>query len=149
MLTPDFEETWQRISPDFMADAVREFNGYPEVVLAWGAYLGAAVACLWDRDWNTYKDCDYAFYCGEKGFDYMDEHITEHLLGMPLGSKEAEALASRVRSLAGDAYSYLMHAGLEASSTAAFQAVLATIEVMYTIAAAICLHDLGYKWSQA
>ena len=50
MLTPDFEQTWERLAPGYMADAVREFNGYPEVVLAWAAYLGAAVACLWDRD---------------------------------------------------------------------------------------------------
>ena len=65
MLTPDFEQMWQRLAPDFMADAIREFNGYPEVVLAWSAYLGAAVAWCWDKDWAAYKDMDYAFFCGE------------------------------------------------------------------------------------
>ena len=147
--TPDLDEKWQELAPGFLADAVPEFNGYPEVVLAWAAYLGTAVAWCWDTDWTAYSGKDYKFFCGEKGFDYMDEHITEQLLGMPLGSDAAEALASRMRSLAGDAYSYLLHAGLEAGSTAAFQAVLATIEVLFTLAASIELHTLGYKWSQA
>ena len=39
MLTEDFEQTWEKVSPDFMVDAVREFNDYPEVVLAWAAYI--------------------------------------------------------------------------------------------------------------
>ena len=147
--TPDLDDKWQELAPEFLADAVPEFNGYPEVVLAWAAYLGTAVAWGWDTDWTTYSSKGYPFWRGEKGFDYMDEHITEHLLGMPLGGDDAEALASRMRSLAGDAYSYLLHAGLEAGSTAAFQAVLATVEVLYTIAASIELHTLGYKWSQA
>ncbi len=143
--TPDLDDKWQSMAPEFLADAVPEFNGYPEVVLAWAAYLGTAVAWCWDTDWMQYSSKDYKFFCGEKGFDYMDEHITEHLLGMPLGSKEAETLASRMRSLADEAYSYLMHAGLEAGSTAAFQAVLATIDTLFTLAASIGLHTLGYK----
>ena len=147
--TPDLDDKWQDLAPEFLADAVPEFNAYPEVVLAWAAYLGTAVAYFWDTDWAAYSGKDYKFFCGEKGFDYMDEHITENLLGMPLDSEAAEALASRMRAIAGDAYSYLMHAGLEAGSTNAFQAVLATIEVLYTIAASIELRDLGYKWSQA
>ena len=50
--------------------------------------------------------------------------------------------------MADEAYSYLMHAGFEAGSTAAFQAVLATIDTLFTLAASIELHTLGYKWSQ-
>ena len=147
--SPDLDEKWQALAPEFMADAVPEFNGYPEVVLAWAAYLGCALAWGWDTDWTTYSSKDYAFWRGDKGFDYMDEHITEDILSLPLGGEAAEALASRIRSLAGDAYSFLMHAGLEAGSSAAFQAVLATIEVMYTISASVELRTLGYKWSQA
>ena len=97
MLTPDFEQMWQRLAPDFMADAIREFNGYPEVVLAWSAYLGAAVAWCWDKDWTAYKDMDYAFFCGEKGFDYMDEHITEDILGYKLGARFGEAVNRKMR----------------------------------------------------
>ena len=149
MLTPDFEETWQRISPDFMADAVREFNGYPEVVLAWGAYLGAAVACLWDRDWNTYKDCGYAFYCGEKGFDYMDEHITEDILGLELDSPQAVNLADFFRSKATEAHDLLRHSGIEPGSVDAFNAVSSAIYTMYTLGASHILAKLGYKWTQA
>ena len=148
MLTEDFEETWQRIAPGYMTDAVREFNGYPEVVLAWAAYLGAAVACLWDRDWLSYKDCDYAFYCGEKGFDYMDEHITKDILGLELDSEEALALAAFFRSKATEAYDLLRHSGVEPGSVDAYNAVSGAIATMYTVGASHILAKLGYKWSQ-
>ena len=52
-ISPDMEQMWTRLAPEFLADAVPEFNGYPEVVLAWAAYLGAAVAWGWDRDWEA------------------------------------------------------------------------------------------------
>ena len=149
MLTPDFEETWQRIASGFMADAVREFNGYPEVVLAWAAYLGAAVAYLWDRDWQAYKDRGYAFYCGEKGFDYMDEHITQNILGLELDSPQAVNLADFFRSKATEAHDMMRHSGVEPGSVDAFNAVSAAIYTMYTLGASHILAKLGYKWTQA
>ena len=147
MLTPDFEQMWQRLAPDFMADAIREFNGYPEVVLAWSAYLGAAVAWCWDKDWTAYKDMDYAFFCGEKGFDYMDEHITEDILGYKLGSEEALAMADFFRSKATEAHSLLLHSGVEPGSVDAYNAVVSAIQTMYTVGASHLLAKLGYKWS--
>ncbi|MBQ9583193.1 MAG: hypothetical protein IJR25_02565 [Bacteroidales bacterium] len=149
MLTADFEQTWEKVSPDFMVDAVREFNDYPEVVLAWAAYIGAAVACLWDRDWTRYKDCDYVFYCGEKGFDYMDEHITEHILGLALESPQAVNLANFFRSKATEANSLLRHSGVEAGSVDAFKAFAGALEAMYTLGASHILSQLGYKWQPA
>ncbi|MBP5504472.1 MAG: hypothetical protein J6X89_00030 [Bacteroidales bacterium] len=149
MLTPDFEQTWERIAPGFMPDAVREFNGYPEVVLAWAAYLGAAVACLWDRDWVKYKDCDYAFYCGERGFDYLDEHITEHILELKLDSPQAENLANFFRSKATEAHSMLLHSGVEPGTVEAYNSFTNALEAMYTLGASHILSQLGYKWQQA
>lgn len=45
--TPDITARWEPIALEYSGDAVREFNGYPEVVLAWTAYIGMAVACWW------------------------------------------------------------------------------------------------------
>ena len=149
MLTPDFEQMWQRLVPDFSADALREFNGYPEVSLAWAAYLGAAVACLWDRDWTTYKDCGYAFFCGEKGFDYMDEHITEDILGLKLDSPQAVNLADFFRSKATEAYGMLLHSGVEPGTVDAYNAVMEAFYAMYTLGSGHILAKLGYKWSNA
>ncbi len=148
-ISPDMEQMWTRLAPEFLADAVPEFNGYPEVVLAWAAYLGAAVAWGWDRDWEAFKSKDYAFFRGPQGFDYMDEHITADILAMPLGSDAARFLADALRSLATAAHSSLLHSGIEAGSQDAFKAVLAALETMYSLGAAIQLHRLGYKWSKA
>ena len=147
--TPDLDDKWRQLAPEFLADAIPEFNGYPEAVLAWAAYLGTAVAWGWDTDWEQYSTKDYTFWRGEKGFDCMDEHITEDILGLPLGEDAAVDLAARVGCLGRYAYGFLLHAGLEAGSTDAFQAVLATLEVLYTVAASVELYALGYKWSQA
>lgn len=43
--TPDITARWESIALEYSGDAVHEFNSYPEVVLAWSAYIGMAVAC--------------------------------------------------------------------------------------------------------
>ena len=149
MLTPDFEQMWQRLAPDFTPDAVREFNGYPDVVLAWAAYLGAAVARGWDKDWNHCQKCGYDYFCGPRGFDYMDEHITEDILGYKLGSPEAVALADFFRSKATEAYGMLRHSGVEPGTVEAYHAVMEALYAMYTLGASHMLAKLGYKWTQA
>jgi len=144
--SPDIDEKWRQMAPDFLADAVPEFNGYPEVVLAWAAYLGAAIAYGWDTDWDSFKNREYSFFCGEKGFDYMDEHITEDILGYPLGSEQADELAKTLSYLASAAYSRLQHSGAEGGTADAYQAVISTIDAMFSMGAAIMLRKLGYKY---
>lgn len=147
--SPDIEEKWRSLAPEFLADAVGEFNSYPEVVLAWAAYLGAAVAFGWDADWESYKERGYSFYCGERGFDYMDEHITEDILRYPLGSDDARNLAQAFSFLASAAMNLLRHSGAEAGSTDAYQAVVYTIDAMFSTGAAVMLHRSGYKYETA
>ena len=149
MLTPDFEQMWQRLLPDFSPDAIHEFNGYPEVVLAWAAYLGAAVAWVWDTGWEAGKEQPYSWFCGPRGFDYMDEHITEDILGYKLGSAEAEALAAFFRTKATEAYGLLRHSGVEPGTAEAYNAVMETLYAMYTLGASHILAKLGYKWTTA
>jgi hypothetical protein len=75
--------------------------------------------------------------------------FTADILAMPLESDAARFLADALRSLATAAHSSLLHSGIEAGSQDAFKAVLAALETMYSLGAAIQLHRLGYKWSKA
>ena len=55
----DIDGKWDEFGRDCMIDAVREFNEYPEVVLAWAGYLGMAVACRWGGNWQAHKNDRY------------------------------------------------------------------------------------------
>lgn len=55
----DIDGKWDEFARDYMIDAVREFNEYPEVTLAWSGYLGMAVARHWDISWMEYKHFKY------------------------------------------------------------------------------------------
>ena len=146
--TPDIEGKWTEIAPDYYGDAIPEFNGYPEVVLAWAAYLGEAVAQCWDSDWTSFSGEKYGFLRGARGFDYLDEHITEKFLGYKVGSEEGNAEAEVLRDLATQAYTFLRHDNIEAQSILAYKAVLASIDVMFLVGAAVRLKKLGYKFEK-
>ena len=143
--TPDITARWEPIALEYSGDAVREFNGYPEVVLAWTAYIGMAVACWWDKDWTRYKDQGYSSLVGSRGFDDLDEHITRDILKLPLNSKEAKDIASNLAFLAGEAYSFMMRQGAEPQSVDAFNVFRHTLSAMYRIGAAVELKALRYK----
>lgn len=143
--SPDITVKWETLSAEYAGDAVREFNGYPEVVLAWSAYIGMAVACWWDKDWIRYKDQGYDRLVGERGFDDLDEHVTRDILKIPLASDAARKLASDLAFLAGGAYSFMLHKGVDYQSVEAFNVFRETLSAMYRVGAAIELKRLGYK----
>jgi len=78
--TPDIDEAWVRYAPSFFGDAVREFNKYPEYCLGCAGYLGMAVAFSRDKDWEKHREEPYTSFQGERGFDDMDDHITDNIL---------------------------------------------------------------------
>ena len=143
--TPDITARWEPIALEYSGDAVHEFNSYPEVVLAWTAYIGMAVACWWDKDWTRYKGQGYSSLVGSRGFDDLDEHVTRDILKHPLSSKEASDIAHELAYLAGEAYSFMMRQGVEAQSIEAFQVFRHTLSAMYRIGAALELKALHYK----
>lgn len=143
--SPDIDLRWDSIATEYAGDAVREFNGYPEVVLAWSAYIGMAVACWWDKDWNRYKNQGYSSLVGERGFDDLDEHVTRDILKLPLNSAKAKEVASNLAFLAAGAYSFMMHQGVEFQSVDAFKMFRHTLYAMYRIGASLELKNLGYK----
>lgn len=83
LATPDIDAAWERLAPDYLGDAVREFNGYPEYTLACAGFLGMAVAHLWDTDLPRFRNCTFADFLGPRGFDDMDDFITGTLLQAP------------------------------------------------------------------
>lgn len=145
LASPDIDGRWEWLAPDFIPQAVRDFNSYPEVVLAWSAYLGMAISSDWDLDWERWKDAPYSRYQDERGFDYMDEHITMTLLGFRKDSPELEALNDDMRAISSEALSLLRKSGVEAGTAEAYRAFLIALETMYRFGEAIQLYRLGYK----
>lgn len=140
--SPDIDEAWLRYSPSFYGDAVRNFNGYPEYCLACAGYLGMAVAFLWDKDWARYMDSPYSFFQGERGFDDMDDHITDSVL------KDRKHSVRAMQTVSANAYHFLMKESPEPGTAEAYRLFLATVENMYKIGAAIELCHLGYKFEK-
>ena len=146
----ELNEKWRTSAPSYMADAVPEIAKYPLVAIAWAMYLGMGAATLWDKEWNRYKDVDdlHALMTEPRGFDCMDEYITEILLCLPLGSAEAEKLEDMVRSTAEAAQLLIRKEGIEAQSVMAFHIFARTTKVMFECGVAVQLKRLGYKFEQ-
>ncbi len=144
----DINGKWNDISAEFIQDAVREFNSYPLATLAWSAYIGAAVAKWWDKDWDVNSLRGYSSLLGERGFDDMDEHILQDILFYKLGSADAEHLHSVFNTCASEADALLRRSGAEAGTADAFYVFVRTLRVMYRIGAAIQLTVMGYSFQK-
>lgn len=144
----ELNEKWRSSAPSYMADAVPEIAKYPLVAIAWAMYLGMGAATLWDKEWNRYKDVEdfHALMTEPRGFDCMDEYITEILLCLPLGSAEAEKLEDMVRSTAEAAQLLIRKEGIEAQSVMAFHIFARTTKVMFECGVAVALKRLGYSY---
>ena len=144
----ELNEKWRTSAPSYMADAVPEIGKYPLVAIAWAMYEGMGAAVLWDKEWNRYETTEdfHTMFTGPRGFDCMDEYITEVLLCHPLGSADAEKLEDKIRSTAEAAQTLIRKEGIEAQSVMAFHIFARTVRVMYKVGAALELKRLGYKF---
>ena len=140
--TPDIDGAWLRYAPSYYGDAVLEFNAYPEFSLACAGSLGMAVAFLWDKDWARYGSVDYGYFQGPRGFDDMDDHITDHVL------KERAFSVPAMQSCSAETYHFLMREALEPGTAEAYRMFLACCEVLFKIGAAIALCRLGYTFEK-
>ncbi len=141
--SPDIDGRWTVFAPSYFGDCVKEFNAYPEYVLACAGYLGMAVATLWDEDWTRHADTPYEFFQSERGFDDMDDYINANILKDNKFSVKAMELCSH------SAYHFLMEQRLEPGSTIAYRCFLRTVSLMYRIGAAVQLRHLGYRFQKA
>ena len=148
LATDDIDERWNTLAPEYIADAVKEINDYPTVSVAWAAYLGLATAWGWDSDWTEFSQREYKSFYGEQGFDDMDEHILQNIIGIELQSKEAEDLEAMIRRCAQTAVNIIRHEQVEPQSPTAFYIFTRAAKVMFRIGAAIELKRLGYKFEK-
>lgn len=153
--SPDLDDKWEQLAQPYMGDAIKEIAAYPTVALGWMMYLGMAVAHYWDEDWNIYGRIDglYEYIRNKRGFDCMDEHIRETVLGMNPKEKSTDGMALNeydsteelVRICATMCLTSIRHEQVEPQSPLAFHIYVRSIHALYVIGASIELYRLGYK----
>lgn len=148
LATEDIDERWKEYAPEYMADAVPQVNSFPAAAIAWAGYVGMAVAYRWDTDWENCSTEPYKNLHGEQGFDDMDEHIMQNILGLSLDSEEAHKIEDMMRRCANTAITYIRREDTEAQSTKAFYIFARTTRVLFRVGAAMELHRLGYKFEK-
>ena len=142
----DIDGKWNEFARDYMADAVREFNEYPEASLAWAAFLGAGVARHWDEDWRRHSKDTYQSYYGVRGFDDLDEHVLRDVLGYALDSEKAAALSSMFSRLATMVLTLIRREGFESQSVEAYYVLIRSVKVMFQMGESVELYRLGYSF---
>lgn len=144
----ELNEKWHAAAPSYMADAVPQIAGYPLAAVAWAMYVGMGSALLWDKDWNRHSAVEdwYKMLASPRGFDCLDEYVTESLLAVPLDSDEARKIEDMVRSTAESALAMIRKEHIEAQSAMAFHVFARTVKVMFEVGVAVELRRLGYKY---
>lgn len=145
----DIDERWKEYAPHYMADAMSQLNDYPAAAMAWAAYVGMAVAHRWDEDWVRYHNEPYEQLHGKEGFDDMDEHIVQSILGLSLESEANQKIEELLRSCAQLCITLIRREQIEAQTTKAFYVFARTTRCMFRIGAALELKRLGYKFEKA
>jgi len=141
----DIMNRWEKICLCYLPDGVREFAGYPTVSLGWMMYIGMAVAHMWDDDWEMYSKFDDIYtsiLLKGRGYDEMDEYISEDILKLSPG--ESEKTAGIVGDCAELTHTLLMHEGFEPNTPEAFNAYVRCLHRLYYFGAAVELRRLGY-----
>ena len=141
----DIDSKWEEYIKDYVADAVQNFNGYPEAALAWAGFLGMGVAHNWDCNWTLHRHDSYRDYYGARGWDDMDEHILRGVLGLNLDSPETMKISDTLQSCALATLGLIRHEGIEPQTATGFYALTRSYSVFYRIGEGIELRRLGYK----
>lgn len=146
LASEDIDDKWKEWAPEYIAEALPEVNSYPEFAVACAGYAGMAVAQWWDTDWGRNHSKDYAALHGPRGFDDMDEHIVQNILGLQLDSVEAKQIMNILLCCAQKAVDFIRFEQIEHQTVKAFHIFARTVKVMYKTGAALQLHRLGYKF---
>ena len=146
LASEDIDLKWKEWAPEYIAEALPEVNSYPEFAIACAGYAGMAVAQWWDTDWGRNHGTPYEALHGPRGFDDMDEHIVQKILGLSLDSVEAKQIMNILLCCAQKATTFIQHEHIEHQTVKAFHIFARTIRVMYKTGAALQLKRLGYKF---
>lgn len=148
LVVEDLDEKWRISAPQYMADAVPEIKDYPTVAIAWACYYGMGAAALWDAAWDSCKDIEdlYTYIRDKRGFDLMDEYVTEELLG--LDNVNAKQLSNFIGDCSTLALTLLRKEGIEPQSIEAFHLFAKTTQIFFQMGVSIELHRMGYKYEK-
>ncbi len=148
--TTDIDEIWDDIAPEYMADAVPNVAKFPLVAIAWSAYLGMAYANMWDKDWDHFNEEPepYKLVANVRGFDLMDEYVSNEILKIGYETTEGQQLENALRMLAEICHNRIKKEQIEPQSQLAFHIFARSAKVMYRMGAAIELGRLGYKYEK-
>ena len=116
----DIDQKWKEWAADYIAEALPEVNSYPDFAIACAGYAGMAVAQWWDQDWGRNHGAKYVSLHGPRGFDDMDEHIVQEILGLKLDSVEAKQIMNILLCCAQKASTFIHHEHIEAQTVKAF-----------------------------
>ena len=142
----DIDQKWKEWAPEYIAEALPEFNSYPEFAIAGAGYVGMAVAQWWDQDWGRHHSAKYESLHGPRGFDDMDEFIVQNILGLTLDSVDAKQIMNILLCCAQKASTFIQHEHIEHQTVKAFHIFARTVKVMFRTGAALQLKRLGYKF---
>ena len=153
---PELMEKWQQSAAQYMADAVPEIAKYPMVAIGWAMYYGIGAAVYWDGAWDQVKDCKdlYKFIRDKRGFDYMDEYVTEELVGIKLDSTkqrdvaDAQALTSCIQECSQLALTMIRKQGIEPQSSEAFYLYAAVEKTMFELGLSVQMYRMGYRYEK-
>lgn len=144
--SPDIDELWDKsLMKDYVADAVVNFNDYPEAAISFAAFLGMAVAHYWDEDWSTHSNDSYSNFYGDRKFDDIDEHILRDIIGFSLDSSEARKISDCFLSCAIACLGLIQHESIETQTEMGFYILSRCYTVLYRLGAAVELNRLGYR----
>lgn len=139
----DIDGRWDALVKDYVADAVENFNDWPNAALGFAAYLGMAVASQWDKDWAHYRNKNYKSYYGSRGFDDMDDHIARDVL--KLDDEAAARLSQCILACSEATLGLIKHEGVETETRYGFFVLVRCYTAMFRIGATIELTRRGYK----
>ena len=148
LASEDLDAMWKEWAPEYIADALPEVNNYPDFAIACAGYAGMAAAHWWDQDWGAHHGSKYETLHGPRGFDDMDEHIVQNILGLELNSVEAKQIMNILLCCAQKASTFIQHEHIEHQTVKAFHIFARTVKVMFKIGAALQLKRLGYKFQK-
>ena len=146
LASDDIDGKWQEWAPEYIAEALPEINSYPEFAIACAGYAGMAVAQWWDTDWGRHHSAGYDSLHGPRGFDDMDEHIVQNILGLSLDSVEAKQIMNILLCCAQKATTFIQHEHIEHQTVKAFHIFARTVKVLFRTGASLQLKRLGYKF---
>lgn len=142
-LSPDIEERWASMMKEYVADAVENFNDYPDAAIGFASFLGMAVAYRWDTDWESHCNDPYSAYYGSRGFDDMDDHILLEVLG--LEAPDASYIGTLMLSCTSAVQALIRRENIEIQTELGFYVLARAYTTMFRVGAAVELARLGYK----